>query len=302
MTNAGQLRRGDGAEAHRTRDREDDVGSLGEERRRVGLTGGLVSEVPDERSLAVARRERARARRRRPAENLHGLLVSLVVVTHTGHEAVHVEGHRRELLATEGRHRIGLGHTGREDSTKEAGLVGLVLERRDVRAGLHLGRVVHDRELLARVGVGGSGGRRVHQEAHRDDDPATLGDEAVDVGHVVRRGLRREVRERNVAVLLGGVLQASVRRGVEGLVVDATSVGNDAGLELRRGGGRHRCRGHTHCQRAQYQRADPQHRREATNSTHCFSLKRLSTLRKDCPSVKRAFRRSLETLPDICQP
>src|ERR1017187_10139475 len=112
----------------RARDGEDNVGPFGEEGRRVRLAGRLVIAVTDKGALAVAYRERARALGRCPTEDLHGLVVGLVVVAHAGHKAVHVERHRRELLAPVRGDRVGRGHAGRENASEEARLVGLVLQ------------------------------------------------------------------------------------------------------------------------------------------------------------------------------
>ena len=173
-----------------------------------------------------------------PAQHRHVRAVLGVVVLHAVVEAVHVDGHGGQLLAAERGHLAGLGHARRQVAALETVLHGVEQQRVHVRQRRGVG-VVHDRELAARVGLGGGLGGLGHQEADGDDDPALVTDERVDVRRVVALRGRLQVLHRDLA-RIGGcrLLHALPRRGVERPVVDAAGVRHHAAQELTRG----RCR------------------------------------------------------------
>src|SRR5579859_1907774 len=219
------------AEPDVTRDREDDVRTLADERLGQRLALGLVGEVAGERALLG---------RLVPAEHLDVRAELGVVVLNAVPEAVHVDGHGPEVLPAERGHLAGLGHARGQVSAEEAVLHSVEHQLVDVallRCGQALRRVgaVHDRELLARVGLGRGLGRGAHQEADGHDDAAVRVEEGVDVQGVVV--LRRRLQELDADVRIGrrGRLHARPRRGVERPVVDAAGVGDHAAEELGRG-------------------------------------------------------------------
>src|SRR3984957_17548650 len=224
-----------GAQAHVARDREDDVRALADERLGDRLALGLVGEVAGELALLCLLV---------PAEDLDVGVVLLVVVLDPVPVAVHVDRDGPEVLTAERGDLAGLAHAGGQVTAEEAVLHGVERQLVDVAllgAGQALRgvRAVDDREVLARVRLGRALRRRGHQEADGDDDPALLGQERVDVRHVLalRGGL--QVLHRDVRVGSGGLLHALPGRLVERLVVDAAGVGDHAAEEL---GGRRRAR------------------------------------------------------------
>ena len=150
-------------------------------------------------------------------------------------EARDVVVHRRDLLAADRGHGgrvVVLRPEAREVTGEVAGLLLLEEQALDVlRLALQArGREVDDREVVVRELAGDRGGRLAHEEADRDAQVVLL------------LGERRQVRD-VVAVRLGdqhatldaevglGVLEALVGEEVEGTVVEAADVRDDAGLD-----------------------------------------------------------------------
>src|SRR5690625_1014448 len=221
---------GQGARAHGAGHRHHDVRAGVVELVGDGLALGLVLEVAGDRALLALLV---------PAHGLDIGVVGVVVMGHAVHEAVHEDGHGRDVHAAVGGDLAGLAHAGGEVSGQEGGLGGVELDRLDVvdldrvAVGV-LGGGVHDREVDVRVRLGSGAGGGSQQEADREDQVAALGDHVVDVrGEVgVGGGLGGRVID---AVLVHGVHQAVVAGLVEGLVVPAAGVGDHAGLEIGRG-------------------------------------------------------------------
>src|SRR4051794_13685149 len=147
-----------GAEPGAAGHREDDVRALLDERLADLLALVLVGERPGEGAALLVLLV--------PAQDLDGLALLLVVVLDALPEAVHVDGHRRDVEPAEGGHGAGLGHRGREVAAQEGALRGVELDPVDVRAA---GRRVDLREVAGGVrgrdrldGVG-------HQPADGDD-------------------------------------------------------------------------------------------------------------------------------------
>ena len=143
----------------------------------------------------------------------------------------------------------GLRYACREITCKERRFVGGIDLAEDVRNGRVIG-VVDDRELEVGIRLSRRLGGVAEQEADGDDDVAFLGDERVDVRHVVRLGLGLEQLALDPDRLFG-ILNAFPGGLVEALVVDAAEVGDLAGCERRcrsghsaeRGGGHKRDKG-----------------------------------------------------------
>jgi hypothetical protein len=135
-----------------------------------------------------------------------------------------------------------LGHRGGDVAGEEAGLLGGEDELTQVVVVVVVG-VVDDGEVLVGVGLRRGLGGLAEQEADRDDQVAVLVDELLDVGLEV--GLRGGLEHRDLdAELLLGALHAGPGGLVEGAVVDATLVGDQAATEVdvQRLGSRARCR------------------------------------------------------------
>src|SRR5699024_7080524 len=159
-----------------------------------GLALGLILEVAGDGALLGLLV---------PAHGLDVGVVGVVVVGHAVHEAVHEDGHGRDVHAAVGGDLAGLAHAGRAVSGQD-GAVGV------------LGGGVHDREVDVRVRLGGGAGGGSQQEADREDQVAAFGDHVVDVRREVGvgGGLGGRVID---AVLVHGVHQAVVAGFVEGL-------------------------------------------------------------------------------------
>src|SRR5215469_4751443 len=170
-----------GAQAHATGNREDDVSALADERVRDLRALAEVGEAAGEGALL---------RRLVPAKELDTLVLLLVVVVDAVSEAVFVDRHGAELQTAVRRDDAGLAERRRQVAAEEAVLDGVVGELIDVAQhglGQAAGcvRAVHDRELLARVGLGRGLGGASHQEADRHDNAALLTQERGDVLGVV---------------------------------------------------------------------------------------------------------------------
>src|SRR5579863_2445303 len=183
-----RLDRGRGAEPVTPGDREDDVGTVADEGVGQRLRGAQVGEAADEAALL---------RRLVPAQHLRRDVVHGVVLLHAVPEPVLVDRDRAEVLAAVGGNHVGLAHAGRQVAAEVGVLDRVVHQLVDVglnRLGQAIRSVgaVHDREVLLRVGLRRGLGRRAHQEADGDDDPALVLDERGDVRGVVgRRGGRQ---------------------------------------------------------------------------------------------------------------
>ncbi len=194
-----------------------------------GLVGEVVGEhaVPGEAALSPVGSGD-------PTQDGHVAVVELVEVADAGHEPVHVDGHRRDVLTTERAHDAGLAHGCGQVTAHEGVLVGLVEQAQHVAHRRRVG-VVDDGELLGRVRLGrGLGGVR-HVEADSDDDAAVLTDERVQVGGVVAGRRGPEVAVGQAGDGRRRHLEAGVSRGVERPVVDTAGVCDLAGLEARSG-------------------------------------------------------------------
>ena len=206
-------------------DREDDVRTLADEGLGDRLAGGLAGEVAGEAAVLGPLV---------PAEHRDVRVVLGVVVLDAVPEAVHVDGDRGQLLTAVRRDLAGLGHARGQVATEEGVLRGVEQQRVDVRDRRIVG-IVHDRELLLRVGRGGGLCVVTHQEPDRDDDPALLAEEPVDVRCVLAGGLGLQVGAGDLTGFRGHrLLDPLPGRRVDRAVADAAGVGDQAGLERAR--------------------------------------------------------------------
>ena len=162
-----------------------------------------------------------------PSEDLHVLLVVLVVAGHAVGESVHEDRDGREFDSAEGSDLAGLG-VGRGRVPGEVGRLVRVEDEGACVLGLVLECGVDDGELLVRVGLRGVFDRFGQLESHADRQIAFGVDHRLHVGGEVVVGFRlRGVGPH--AEVVNGFVQAFLGRLVERLVVPSPGVGDDAG-------------------------------------------------------------------------
>ena len=159
------------------------------------------------------------------------------MVVDTAGEAIHEDGHRREVRTTVRAGNAGLRHASSKVTSRERSLVRLVDELTHVRQTERCEILIRQDVVDHRprdVGVCLGVDRRDLTECKPDghDVFTTLRHHLVDVRLPVR-GIRRLEEERVLRriTLLNGRLDTCPRRSVEAPVVDAGEVGHEAGLD-----------------------------------------------------------------------
>ena len=162
-----------------------------------------------------------------PSEDLHVLLMVLVVAGHAVGESVHEDRDGRELDSAEGSDLAGLG-VGRGRVSGEVGRLVRVEDEGAGVLGLVLEGRVDDGELFVRVGLRGVFDRFGQLEPDADRQIAFGFDHRLHVGGEIVVGFRL-CGVGPHAEVVNGLVQTFLGRLVERLVVPPPGVGDDAG-------------------------------------------------------------------------
>ena len=172
-----------------------------------------------------------------PPDELDVGAVLLVVVLDAELEALHEDGHSWDVDTTKGGNLAGLGAGGGGVTGQKRSLIGLEGQTQNVGqfgggttgfaffgTGEAIGiGVVHDSELLIRVGFGSRRGIYTEQKTDGDDQIGAFIEQLLDVLLVVRLLLGFQVFTFHTQVSYG-FLDAFIGRGIERLVVNTAQV------------------------------------------------------------------------------